>query len=401
MSGNLAFLKHVYFFKDLDNRELRAIASVAHTQTFPGGTYIFREGDEAERFYVLVNGWVGIYKVSHSGEPNLLTRQGPGHVFGEMALVDDLPRSASVVTETKVEVLYLDRKDFVRLLHENPSVVQSVIRSLAAMIRNSNESYVDDLSERNKALEIAYEELKKTQDDLIRAERFSNLGKLVSLIIHDLKNPISIIRGYGELLKIVADDPVKLQGYASKIVRESDRLNDFTRELLDYSRGRMRLEMAPYRVGTVFDRIETLFKEDFFNRNIGLLLTGDRELVLYGDLERVVRALSNLVDNGRKALTDKSGEVAVLVDKESNVEKQTIRFQVKDNGEGIPTDSLEKIFEPFFSRSKGGGTGLGMVSVKNIVEAHGGTILVDSTLGQGTTVTFRLPQKLEINEENL
>jgi len=269
------------------------------------------------------------------------------------------------------------------------------------MIRNSNESYVDDLSERNKALEIAYEELKKTQDDLIRAERFSNLGKLVSLIIHDLKNPISIIRGYGELLKIVADDPVKLQGYASKIVRESDRLNDFTRELLDYSRGRMRLEMAPYRVGTVFDRIETLFKEDFFNRNIGLLLTGDRELVLYGDLERVVRALSNLVDNGRKALTDKSGEVAVLVDKESNVEKQTIRFQVKDNGEGIPTDSLEKIFEPFFSRSKGGGTGLGMVSVKNIVEAHGGTILVDSTLGQGTTVTFRLPQKLEINEENL
>ena len=386
------FLRQVYFFDELEDEDLRVISEHAKIASYSAGNAIFREGDQAHRFFILMAGEIEIWKSTSSGSTGLLARESVGHIFGEMALVDDLPRSATVLAATDVEVVYLDRLNFIQIMHSRQAILHTVLRSLSSMIRKSNESYIEDLSKRNQELEQAYKELKEAQDELIRSERFSNLGKLVSLIIHDLRNPISVIKGYGEMMYLVQDDVDRIKEYSKKIVQEADRLNSFASELLDYSRGEIRLNISPVRMMSIFDRLSASYSFDMAKRNIKFLVEGDKSLVAFIDVERIVRALGNLVDNARKAIHGENGRIMLSVSgKTGKTGSQLIHVSVSDNGEGIDEAELDKIFEPFYSSSQRGGTGLGMVSVKNIIEAHGGRITVKSKRGVGTKVHIILP----------
>lgn len=389
------FLRKVYFFHELEDADLKAIAELAKRASYPAGASIFNEGDEAHRFFVVMHGQIEIWKNTASGSSGLLAQEGVGHIFGEMALVDDLPRSATVICSTEVEVIYLDRLDFIEIMHSRPPVLHTVLRALSSMIRKSNESYIEDLSRRNAELEVAYKDLKEAQDELIRSERFSNLGKLVSLIIHDLRNPISVIKGYGEMMYLLQDDVERIRDYSKKIVQEADRLNAFATELLDYSRGEIRLNVGPVRIMSIFDRLNASYSMEFSRRNIRLSIEGDESLVAYVDVERLVRALGNLLDNARKAIGEGGKVILSAYGRKSKAGSDLIHITVADTGEGIQEDQIEKIFEPFFSSSRMGGTGLGMVSVKNIVEAHGGKITVQSKLGVGTRMHIILPAQKE------
>lgn len=390
MTDTVELLKKIYFFQGLSEEDLQAIAEHARMEDFRAGDIIFSEGQVADKFYVLLSGEIEIWKSTHDGVVGLLAREQPGHTFGEMALVDELPRSAAVIASTDVRVLYLERSEFVRIMHSRRQILVSVLRSLSLMIRKSNETYLEDLTRRNQELEKAYSELKEAQDQLIRAERFSNLGKLVSIIVHDLRNPISVIKGYAEMVSLSYDDGQRVQEYAKKIVSEAERLNSFATEMLEYSRGEIRLNVGPVRAQSILDRMRAQFELALASRSIGFEAICDKNHILNLDFERTIRALSNLVDNARKAIGSEGGQIHLAIERLEQG-KPDVRFRLRDTGEGIPASNLEKIFEPFYSASKVGGTGLGMVSVKNIVEAHGGTIAVESEPGKGTTITMILP----------
>jgi signal transduction histidine kinase len=104
------------------------------------------------------------------------------------------------------------------------------------------------------------------------------------------------------------------------------------------------------------------------------------------DVARMLRVLFNLSDNARKAMGS-SGKFSIEVKREGN----GLVFIVRDTGEGMSEEILANIYEPFFSSSKGGGSGLGLVIVKNIVEAHGGSLKVESSPGKGTVITISIP----------
>ncbi|KGE73583.1 ATP-binding protein [Spirochaeta lutea] len=391
MEDFIGFLRQVYFFRELSDDDVQAVADLSHEQDLAQGTVVFREGDEADRFYILMDGTIEVWKKSVTGQDVLLATEGKGHIFGEMALVDDLPRSATIKALSDIRVLYISREDFTRIMHDRQGVLISVLRSLSGMIRKSNESFIEDLSRRNIELERANRQLTAAQNELIRAERFSNLGKFSSLIIHDLRNPISVIRGYAELLGFVCDEPERVQEYSTKIVQESDRLNSFANELLDYSRGQIRLRLGPVSVPRLFQQIKARVSTQLGKSGIrGRFLTS-QGLSLVADEERLIRVLVNLVDNARKA-SETGGEILVTG---KSMAKNRIQIVVEDRGRGMPPEIREKIFEPFFSSSERGGTGLGMVSVKNIVEAHQGSIEVDSELTRGTRVILDLPMRQE------
>ena len=380
------FLKTVSFFSHLDTQYLEELARYCREKTYSPGELIFREGDVADRFFILMEGEVEVWKNYDSPKADLLTVHGPGKPFGEMALVDSLPRYATLRARVEAKILAVHEDDFMSLIRENSSVALAVIRSLSAMVRRSNDSLLEDLKSRNRELEEALHELKEAQGQLIRQERLSNLGKFSSMILHDIRNPISIVQGYAEILKRSEELPEKHLEYVNNILSESERLAGLANEFLDYSRGEIRLDFSPVELEPFMHKLESVVRRRFGSKQVKLSFQVDGIRTAIFDSARIFRVLVNLTENARKAL-GREGELSVHCD----TTEESLRIRVKDSGEGMSPEVLKHVFEPFYSSSSQGGTGLGMLIVKNIIDAHHGDIEIVSTPGEGTEISIHLP----------
>ncbi len=380
------FIRNVYFFNGLTDDEILSIRDVCHKLVVNTGDIICKEGSEANRFFIIISGAVEVWKDYNQNEPDMLAVHGPGHLFGEMALVDELPRSATVIAREKSELLYIYRGDFQRIIKENSSIALSIMKSVSAMVRKSNESFVEGLREKNRKLEIAYKELQEAQEELLRSERLSAIGKFSSLILHDIRNPLSVIRGYAEMICFNSSDTERIKNSARMIVNEADRINHIANELLDYSKGEIRLNITIVKLKELIAQFIESIHEKFKARGISIMneVSFDGPVLL--DRERILRMLYNLADNSRKAMP----QGGVLKIKVFNKDK-TLFFEITDSGEGMSGEVLKNIFEPFFSYSKSGGTGLGMCIVKSIVDAHEGRLSVFSKQDKGTKFQIAIP----------
>ncbi len=379
-------LRVVYFLRDLGDADLELVAERCREQLFAPEEIIFREGDRGERFYIILSGEVEIWKHEEQLGEQLLTIQQPGEMFGEMALVDELPRSATAIARGHVRALYLTRERLDEVLNASSSVGRSLLRSLAAIVRESNRHYLEDLKSRNRKLEQAYRRLEATQHELLRAERLSNLGKFSGMLLHDLRNPLSVLRGYAELIQHCYQDPERVSRYADKIVKEANRLDELTSELLDYSRGEIRLELQPVRFDELLSTVRSWFEGSDTERKIALEVQNDVTTSVLLDEKRMLRVLWNLLDNARKAMPN-GGELFLGV----HASDELLFITVRDTGYGMTEEVLARAFEPFYSTAHTGGTGLGMVVVRTVAEAHGGTVAIESEPNKGTTVVLRLP----------
>jgi signal transduction histidine kinase len=386
MGEYYTFLRDVYFFKDLSDEDIGLIEDLCKEDAFEAGDVIFLEGSRAEKFFIIIEGKAEVWKDYNMEEPDLLAVHGKGHLFGEMALIDDLPRSATMVAGTFTRVLFLYRDEFHQIIQNNSSVAISIIKSVSSMVRKSNESFVEDLRAQNRELEETNMELKAAQKELIRSERLSNLGKLSSLILHDIRNPVAVLKGYAELILLGTDQVEKVDKYAREIIKETERLNLLASELLDYSRGEIRLNMSIVEPGNFMKKVLKHIDERFTAKDIKIKTQINYHQPVIMDEERMLRVMLNLSDNARKAMV-RGGEYTLNINKAEN----GLTFTVADTGEGMSPEVLNNIYEPFYSSSKMGGTGLGMVIVKNIVEAHHGDLKIESKERKGTTVTITLP----------
>jgi signal transduction histidine kinase len=379
-------LAKAYFFRNLEESVISAVAGKCRSITYQEGQIVFREGDQGDRLFIVTAGEVEIWKHYFGEDAGLLIRYGPGRFFGEMALVDELPRSATAVAATDSELLYLHRDDFRDLVEEYPPLALSVMRSLSAIVRESNDSFVADLHHRNQELERAYRKLEQMQRDLLQHERLSNLGKMSNMILHDIRNPVAVLKGYSQMLASVAEDPEKVRDFARRIATEAERLGHLSGELLDYARGEVRLDMSVVAPSVLVQEARSYLEEQIRGSGIvcDVAITNDEPLV--ADYARMVRVLINLLDNARKACRN-GGTIRVVVERREGM----AAILVEDTGEGMTAEVSARIFEPFFSRSSRGGTGLGMGISRNIVEAHGGSLSVSSREGRGTVVTILLP----------
>jgi signal transduction histidine kinase len=263
----------------------------------------------------------------------------------------------------------------------------------------------DALAARHAAQKKAEEELRQLNvtleervvqrtEELARANRLATLGKLTATVSHELRNPLAVIRNtvfaLGEAAKA---NNLNFDRSLKRIERNVIRCNEIITELLDYTRTR-KLDAAP----RLFDEwlIEIL---NDYEVPAGIALR--RQLDAAGaevtfDSGRLQRVFVNLLDNARDAINDGRSMPAPGTARESSITVRTKvvagRFQVvvSDTGAGIPPEVFPKIFEPLFS-TKGFGIGLGLPTVKQIIEQHGGDIQIDSSVGQGTTVTLWLP----------
>jgi signal transduction histidine kinase len=374
-------LKKVYFFRGLTAAELENIHLASHEACFQPGEVIFREGSEADRFYIVLSGSVEVWK-----QKDLLAVHSAGHLFGEMALIDELPRSATVVAREATRLAYIGRSDFQQIIRQNSSVAISVIRSVSDMVRTSNEHFLDSLRARNLELQRANRALREAQEELLRKERLSTLGKFSSLILHDIRNPISVLRSLAEMILLGTNDKGRVERNARKIIVEADRLNQLASELLDYSRGDIRLNPTIVRLEDFFQRLHEAIEERLQARGITIRLQIEFPGPAILDENRLFRVFLNLADNAWKAMP-RGGELGIRVWKSGG----TLLAEVSDTGIGMTPEVQARIFEPFFSSSEMGGTGLGMAIVKSIIEAHHGTVSFTSEPRKGTTFRLSLP----------
>jgi signal transduction histidine kinase len=189
-----------------------------------------------------------------------------------------------------------------------------------------------------------------------------------------------------EMIILNSSESKKVERNAKRIIMEADRLNQIASELLDYSRGEIRLNMSIVDLGSFINKILDAVEEKLQARDIKVTTDIEFSQPIIMDEQRMFRVFYNLADNARKAMPQ-GGTFSIKAFKAD----QTLKVEVSDTGVGMDPSIQKKIFDPFFSYSDEGGTGLGMFIVKSVIEAHNGTLFVTSKPNGGTTFRITLP----------
>jgi diguanylate cyclase (GGDEF)-like protein len=165
MTDHLLFLKNLNFLRSLSNADIQKIAAVCREIQMDEGKEIFAEGSLGRHFYIILKGAVEIWKSHGAPHQDLIVVSREGEAFGELALIDDVPRSATVITRTPATLLTIHRDDFHKVLKGSAVISFSMLQSLTAMVRERTDRFVDDLRERNRNLQEAYAQLKQEIED--------------------------------------------------------------------------------------------------------------------------------------------------------------------------------------------------------------------------------------------
>lgn len=253
----------------------------------------------------------------------------------------------------------------------------------------------DELGQLTVAFEQMRFKLKESIDLQLQYEE--NRKELVSSISHDLKTPITAIKGYVEgIVDGVADTPEKMDKYINTIYSKATDMDKMIDDLFLFSKldmKRMPFNFEKVYVTKYFEDCASEVQLDLEKKGIEISLKSAdiEEVQAYIDREKLKRVLLNIIDNSTKYMGKESGKIEMLLEHKMD----EVLVGIKDNGKGISPEELPHIFDRFYradpSRNTStGGSGLGLAIVKQIVEGHGGQIWAESKLGEGTSIYFTL-----------
>jgi two-component system, NtrC family, sensor kinase len=234
-------------------------------------------------------------------------------------------------------------------------------------------------------------ELRSAQDQLVRTEKLSALGKLSASVAHEINNPLAGILTFAKLVsRTLAEGPpddarrAVLQKNLALVEREAQRCSAIVRNLLDFARERP-IQKKPVDANAAIDEALSLIANQVAIQEITLVRDLAPVPPVLADFGQLRQAFVNVAMNACEAM-GRGGRLAIT----SRATGGMVELAFADTGPGIPPDRLRHIFDPFFT-TKEKGTGLGLSVVYGIVERHGGKVTVDSAVGVGTTFTVRLP----------
>ena len=246
--------------------------------------------------------------------------------------------------------------------------------------------------------------LKEIEDQLAREQEESEtmLREMLGNITHDLKTPLTAIRGYSQgILDGVAATPERMNKYVTTIRNKADDMAGLVDELSLFAqiyKKDIEYRRSEVEVSDFISRCMGNLALDLETRHIDFLYRNDVEkgTLLYIDEEKVKRVFYNIVGNAYKYIDKDAGMIYIYVEEEEHV----IWIHIQDNGTGIEESELPFIFDRFYRtdssrNSKTGGTGLGLAIAKKVIEDHGGEISAESEKGKGTKISFSLPKKVD------
>lgn len=233
------------------------------------------------------------------------------------------------------------------------------------------------------------DELKKTYEQLLHAEKLSAVGKLSASIAHEFNNPIFGIRNVLE--RIGKREPVSsaVSELVNMAIRECNRIRDLTRDLQSFNSPTTGVVVST-DLHKAIDDILLLYRKELNSRGIKLLKRFSPDMPMIEAIpDQLKQVVLNLLSNAEESITEEEGIITIST---GVADENTVVMSVVDNGVGIKPENLEHIFEPFFTTKPAvKGTGLGLSVAYGIIKRHSGAIDIESEIGSGTTVTVKLP----------
>ncbi|MDD2737255.1 MAG: ATP-binding protein [Desulfuromonadaceae bacterium] len=276
-------------------------------------------------------------------------------------------------------------------------VLYNVVGGVTGLLVQRERDRSDELQQTAIGLELSFKKLQAQSEQIIaieenlrRAEKLSTLGEMAAVLAHEIRNPLGSIRGTAEILRDDYRPGDPKYEFIEIQIRETERLNRVVEDFLRMARP-LPSEMARCHVQEELETVTMLVANDARKRQVSLYLEpANSDVIVKADGEKLRQAFLNIVINALQA-TPGGGSLTVSTSV-CRLEERAAICEVTfcDTGCGIDTLSQEKIFEPFYT-TKSDGTGLGLAISRKIIEGHGGTLQIESAVGQGTTVLVTLP----------
>ena len=360
-------LESIALFRNLGPEEFSLLRFITQELPLATGHEIFREGDAGNGLYFVKDGLVEISGLVGGNTRRVFSELGPGEIFGEMAVIEQRPRSATATTLKESVVYFIPRDEMLSLIKRVPALAFGLLQQISHRLREFNQLHLREV---------------------VQAERLAVIGNFARGIVHDLKNPLSIIGLSAEMFDMPGVSPeIRAQAQA-RIKKQVERINDLIGDILIFSEGKrteMKIKAADYRA-FILDLVADLRAEAELKKTKVELQNVPPPFFLQFDPRRLRRVFYNLVHNATDAMPG-GGTIFLRF----NAGDKEIVTEIEDTGPGIPPEIADKLFQAFVTFGKAHGTGLGLSICKKIVEDYKGRIGVRHEAGRGAIFYFTLP----------
>ncbi len=359
IAERIANFRQTDLFNGFSDEELQQFATMVSEISLPPGQILFREGDSGQEMFILVEGQLRIFKGKR-----IITAIRPGDYVGEMAILEDKPRSASVEAVSPCRLLKITSAQFQEYLAHQPRSLVSMMTTLSRRVRHDTEMIAADFAKAN-------------------------------ILIHDMKNSLSIFLYLDLLQRSYANDKTAL--FISHMQEARANLLAMMDEALAGAKDLYPTD-TPWQAASLTTLInditatECTLHPDLCDKKVTVNITGEIRVFSFNKLE-MRRVLTNLLINAGQA--SKAGDAIIIT---CSQDDKTTEVAIHDQGPGIPPELREQIFSPRFT-TKEQGNGLGLASCKLIIEEHhDGELLVEDNPQGGSIFRLRLPMTAKRRE---
>jgi signal transduction histidine kinase len=372
-------------FPGIKPDEIEELIANSQVHSYLPGAILCRENAVEDRFYMILDGEAEVTKTINNNESRLLTTLSPGDFFGEMALIHNAPRAATVSAKTALTTLELDKAAFDKVIHKSTSIAMAMVSQISNRLRENDQLAVDDIRMRAAELAEAYQKL--AEQDLARREFLSNIA-------HELRTPLQVASGNLQILQRGILKGEQLATGIDTVARNVQQIVTLVNDILFLQE--MDLVLPDFQkvdmneVGYTVVGKYAAYAQD---HSVSLRFTPSPNLPpVWGDSKSLERALMALVDNAIK-FSPQGGDVKINLRKNDT----WVLVSVEDQGIGISKENLPRIFDRFYHLERSGdnlfsGIGLGLAITRQVIEQHQGSLDVVSTPGKGSTFTMTLKQ---------
>ncbi len=345
-------------------RKLGPLASNAVRREYEDGEVIFEEGSASDGLYLVLEGEVSFGKRGQEGKYRTVSYSRQGDFFGEIGILTGHARSLQAIARGRTKIMKIPSENLVAYLEEMPGPINNLLQSVIKHLHETTQHYMAEM---------------------LRQEKMAMVGTMMNSIIHDFKNPFCLISLSAQLIEQAHPDE-RTRKLCQNITSQVQRMLGMATEIAEFSRGQQKLNMTRLNLREVLVHFRTQ-NEPFFNLEAIKVEIAVPDLLIEGEEAKILRVLQNLVSNAIEAIGERPGRIVI---RGEAIDNQAI-LTISDNGPGIPEEIRGQLWEPFVTKGKSGGTGLGTAISKSIIEAHGGVISFETQTDRGTSFIIRLP----------
>ena len=370
-------------FPGINADEVTNLIANSQVHAYAPGTALCQENAVEDTFYVILEGEAEVTKIINRKEMRLLKNLHSGDFFGEMALIHNAPRAATVTAKTHLVALELNKEAFNRVLKNSSTMAMTMVREISNRLRTNDEMAVEDLRLRASELAQAYQQL--AEQELTRREFLTNIA-------HELRTPLMAAGGFLQALQKGIIPQENIERTVDTIERNVQKITTLVNDILFLQEMDLVLpDFQPVDLEKVTQKVLKKYQYKAKERGVKLRLKSERHLpAVSGDEKSLERALECLVDNAIK-FSPHGRDVDIRI----RAQEQLVSLSVQDRGIGISADRQTRIFDRFHHLEQNGdtlfsGIGIGLAITRQVIMQHEGKLDVESEDGVGSTFTMRL-----------